>query len=457
MHATAHIGAPRTRVVALAAGSGGDVAPIAAIAARLAARGIATTLMAPARYAALCPPGVAFTPIGADAVFDAVFDDPAVWTARDGLSASWRYYAAAARTAHEALRTRWSPHDTVLVSSTFAVGARLAEASHGFCNTTVHLSPAVMFSRACPPRWPAMSIPRTWPQWLQAAAAGAAEHLAVDPVIRRHLAPALRDAGVPARHRLFSRFVHSPHRVAHLFPAWFAPAAADWPASGRHAGFAQHRPATAGMHPRVAAFVEQGDAPLVVITGGTAVTGRPAWVAQASLALSALGAKVLVLEPGHAEPAEVEPGRVLHASWVPLDAVLPRARLIVHHAGIGTAVDALRAGTPQWLVPTAHDQPDNADRLRALGVGRVFAADATREAFAAAWQHGWPDGTHRTLLAMAARLDADGDGAERVAEWVASDLTTPPRAPARPPATRRMAARAEALMVADPPLSVGAA
>lgn len=457
MDALASRGAALKQVVALAVGSGGDVAPIAAIAGALAERGIATTLLAPARYEGLCPRGVVFDSIGADDVFDDVFDDPATWTARDGLAASWRYYGAAARSGYATLRARWSADDTALVSSTFAVAARLVEASHGFRNTTVHLSPGVMFSRAQPPRWPAASIPRRWPQWLQSSAACAAERLAVDPVIRRHLAPALEDAGVRVRHRLFSQFVHSPHRVAYLFPPWFAEAAQDWPASGRHAGFACHRPSMATPSPALDHFLRDGTAPLVVITAGTAVGGRPAWVMRATLALRAVGAKVLVIEPGHANPVVIEAGGLMHASWVPMAHVLSRARLIVHHGGIGTAVDAMRSGTPQWVVPTAHDQPDNADRLSTLGVARTLDARAREEDYVEAWNAGWPDGTHRALVEASARVLADGDGATRVADWVANDTPAPRMKRHDAPSPRGVIPRIDALSIADPPMSVGSA
>lgn len=41
---------------------------------------------------------------------------------------------------------------------------------------------------------------------------------------------------------------------------------------------------------------------------------------------------------------------------------------MVHHGGIGTLAEALAAGIPQLIRPTAHDQPDNAARLERLGV-----------------------------------------------------------------------------------------
>ena len=41
----------------------------------------------------------------------------------------------------------------------------------------------------------------------------------------------------------------------------------------------------------------------------------------------------------------------------------------MHHGGIGTTAEALRAGIPQLIVPMIFDQPENAARLRRLGTG----------------------------------------------------------------------------------------
>jgi UDP:flavonoid glycosyltransferase YjiC (YdhE family) len=57
---------------------------------------------------------------------------------------------------------------------------------------------------------------------------------------------------------------------------------------------------------------------------------------------------------------------------VPHELLFPRASATVHHGGIGTTGQALRAGCPMLVVPFAHDQPDNAHRVRKLGVARVL-------------------------------------------------------------------------------------
>ena len=412
----------RRRAVVLAVGSGGDVAPMAAIAARLAQRGLATTLLAPQRYAALAArEGVAFQSIGADDVFAEVFDGPDVWHPRHGLAASWRYYGAALRSGLAILRQGWDAADTVLVGSTFAVAGRVAQEQSGFVGTTVHLSPAVMFSHERPPRWPDGTNPGRWPRGVRRAVAAAAERWLVDPVIGEQVNPVREGLGLPHQRRLFSRWIHSPHRVAWLFPEWFAAAAADWPPNGRFAGFPRLHSHAAELPDAVRCFLAAGDGPVVVVTAGTAVVARPRWVDTVAAFARRRGARVIVAAPAAGDLACAEPG-VLHTPFVPFDRLLPQVQLLVHHGGIGTAVDALRAGVPQWLVPSAHDQPDNAARLARLGVAREFSTSPSEVALAAAWRDTIDHAVmHPALADIGRRLAREGDGADRVAEWVAGD------------------------------------
>jgi UDP:flavonoid glycosyltransferase YjiC (YdhE family) len=44
---------------------------------------------------------------------------------------------------------------------------------------------------------------------------------------------------------------------------------------------------------------------------------------------------------------------------------------VVHAGGIGTCAESLRAGVPSVVIPFSFDQPDNAERLRRLGVAEI--------------------------------------------------------------------------------------
>ena len=76
---------------------------------------------------------------------------------------------------------------------------------------------------------------------------------------------------------------------------------------------------------------------------------------------------------------------LLHGE-LPLEAIMPRCALLVHHAGAGTCSCALRAAVPQLLCPVLFDQFGWAERLVHLGVGErlhlglpAHAIDSSRQ------------------------------------------------------------------------------
>ena len=134
------------------------------------------------------------------------------------------------------------------------------------------------------------------------------------------------------------------------------------------------------ISPELARFLASGDAP-VVFTPGTGNRQGGHCFRCALEAVSELGQRAIFLTP-HAEqiPSDL-PDHVLWQTYVPLRALLPQVAALVHHGGIGTTAEALRAGTRQLVVPLAHDQFDNGARVEALGVGQVLHAsrlNATR-------------------------------------------------------------------------------
>src|SRR5262249_53438114 len=70
---------------------------------------------------------------------------------------------------------------------------------------------------------------------------------------------------------------------------------------------------------------------------------------------------------------EETPLSVRAFTYAPFNALLRHSRAIVHHGGIGTAAQAMRAGIAQVVVPMAYDQPDNAARLVRLGVAATLS------------------------------------------------------------------------------------
>jgi UDP:flavonoid glycosyltransferase YjiC (YdhE family) len=71
-------------------------------------------------------------------------------------------------------------------------------------------------------------------------------------------------------------------------------------------------------------------------------------------------------------------------AYAPYSELFPRAVAIVHQGGIGTTAQAMRSGRPLLVMPYAHDQPDNAERVARLGIARTIPRQRYTPAGAAA-------------------------------------------------------------------------
>jgi UDP:flavonoid glycosyltransferase YjiC (YdhE family) len=198
------------------------------------------------------------------------------------------------------------------------------------------------------------------------------------------VAPALNawraELGLPAVSRVFRSWLNSPQRVIGLFPPWFAPPQPDWPPALRLTGF----PLFDESDPSKAAdldggaetqdlrrFLDEGGAP-IAFTPGTANAHAQRFLQAGVEAAVRLNRRALLLtRRGHQVPRDLPPS-IRHVSYAPFSQLLPRCAALVHHGGIGTCAQALAAGIPQLVMPMGFDQPDNAARLKRLGVGAAL-------------------------------------------------------------------------------------
>jgi rhamnosyltransferase subunit B len=155
-----------------------------------------------------------------------------------------------------------------------------------------------------------------------------------------------------------------------FFPRWYAEPAADWPERLELVGFPLAR-SSAPLPAELTAFIEREGAPLV-FTPGTGVSDVRRFFEDARHCCEVLGWSGVFLSPHFRMPSGGLGPRILHRDFIELEPLLRRARLLVHHGGIGTTARALQAGVPQIIRAVTYDQPDNGDRVTALGVGRLF-------------------------------------------------------------------------------------
>lgn len=184
-----------------------------------------------------------------------------------------------------------------------------------------------------------------------------------------------RELGFPPAPSPVFEGKHSPGLVLTMFPEFLAAPQPDWPAQVVQTGFPFFsQPGRPGTMEKLEAFLAAGEPPLVFTLGSTAVHIGRDFYQSAADAARLLGRRAILLLGKNPAPPDLA-GDGLALDYVPLGSVLPRAAAVVHHGGIGTCAEALRAGLPSLIVPFGFDQPDNAERLRRLGVARILRRD----------------------------------------------------------------------------------
>ena len=109
----------------------------------------------------------------------------------------------------------------------------------------------------------------------------------------------------------------------------------------------------------------------------------------------------------------------MQVNYASFDLLLPKLAALIHHGGIGTSAQCLAAGIPQLITPWAHDQFDNASRLRRLGVARSIAPLANTNAWIRALRplvH--DDGVSARCRNLAQKIRGDVPASARIVEQI---------------------------------------
>ncbi len=301
----------------------------------------------------------------------------------------------------------------VLAGSIFAFAADIVAEKRRLPLASVILQPMTLFSAWQPPVAPHFELLRHHPRSNLGRSWNRMAYALARTALRRRYAP--RIDAVRGEHGLgpsrgAPMLDHGPATAATLccWSAALSTLPPDAPDNAVLTGFPffdSESGAEEAPTPELDAFLREGDRPLVFTLGSFAVAAAGRFYAEAAAASRTLGMRAVMLT-GEAGPARRE-GDCLFAGYAPHSLLFPHAAAVVHHGGIGTTGQALRAGRPQIVVPHFGDQFDNAARLQAAGIGMTVKRGAFEASHAA-----------RALsqaLASSAMQQAARDAAARIA------------------------------------------
>jgi len=315
--------------------------------------------------------GLEFTALGTRA--EALMGDPRLWHPRKGFGSIVEMAMLPnMERLYRIIGERQGP-GLVVAATTLCLGARIAQEKLGVPTATIHLQPSVLRSHVDYGRLGPLDMGPGMPGPVKTALFWFMDTFYADRLICPRLNAFRAALGLAPVRGVFSSYIHSPQLVLGLFPDWFAAPQPDWPANTHLTGFVLHdEGGTPQARGDADEFLDSGPPPLLV-TPGSAAMDRTEFFRRTVAACAGAGMRAMLVTNHPAQLPRALPAGIRAFPYVPFSRVLPRCAAIAFHGGIGTLAQAVKAGVPQLVVPNAHDQPDNGQRIERLGLGRMLS------------------------------------------------------------------------------------
>lgn len=364
-------------VFILAVGSYGDLFPYLRLAQAFLQRGHVVTFIASSYHRQLVEQaGLPFVGLGNDEDYLRILRNPDLWNARKGFALLASFYPALMQEIIATLtRLNCDPASWLLCHPlALPAAAILQEQGQVGKIASAFLAPSNLPSCYGRLQFEEWRVP-DWlgPGWRKLLWRLIARHFIDKPAVGRINQVRLAHGLAPVQ-SYFSHMLSTPSAALCLFPAWFGRLQPDWPKNLIQADFPLFDGAACTpLSPELQQFLAAGSRPLI-FTPGTGHQHAQKFFQLASELVQANSWRAIFLSKERAQIPVNLPANILWQAYVPLASLLPHAALLVHHGGIGTSAEAMRAGVPQLITPYAWDQFDNGGRMQEMGIARSIAA-----------------------------------------------------------------------------------
>lgn len=364
-------------IIVATTGTGGDILPFVALAQKLSGRGHRVVMLVPKFHESFMESqGLEYQVFGTVSEFQSALKNPNLWHERKGFGIVWKGLEPHFGVIREVVTQQSASTRCLLLCHPILVPlADLAKSSrpdlHIVC---AYLAPSNICSSYDFLTVGSLRIPRWLPLSWRRSLWRLIYKIWIDPATLPSLNAFRTASKLPPVSGFFDHMHRVPDASISLFPDWFASVQPDWPSPFSDGNFpVMPTPTTASLSPLLENFLLQGEAP-IAFTPGTGHQHAARYFAIALKTLKRLGRRGLFITPYAAQVPKDLPPQVMWLAQAPFDLLLPRLAGLVHHGGIGTTAEAVRAGIPQLIVPYAFDQFDNGLRAQRLGVADVVPA-----------------------------------------------------------------------------------
>lgn len=167
-----------------------------------------------------------------------------------------------------------------------------------------------------------------------------------------------------------------------------------------------------------AAELPPGENPLVVVGLSSSYMDQSGLLVRIARALASMPVRAIITTGPAIDPAEVPAtANVVVVRAAAHTELIPKADLVITHAGHGTLIKAITAGVPTLCIPLGRDQPDNAARAARHGVGVALSPRSGAAAIAKAILTMLSEPSYRdAAAALGERIRAEVSSGSLVAE-----------------------------------------
>ncbi len=167
---------------------------------------------------------------------------------------------------------------------------------------------------------------------------------------------------------------YSPWLNLALFSPLLAKPQLDWPVKTLQCGYVKSASETGPnkSDQQLLKFLEAGSAPVVFTLGSVARLDPGDFYDLAVKATVKLGLRAVLVKRDKV-PLHVNPGASIYVcGFADYPLLFKAAQIVVHHGGVATLMEVMKAGKPSLIVPRTLDQFDQAMRAKKLGVAEVL-------------------------------------------------------------------------------------
>lgn len=364
-------------------GTLGDNQPFIRIAAELTRRGLRVLFLGNEKFANLIESqGIAFEAVSSKLEYIKAYDNPNTWSHYHSREHYREYHFPAIEPTFRIIQNIVkSGARPFVVFQDVDSGAKMASDVLGLKHCQIVLAPSGLFS-AESPSFPLREqlAKQDWYRAMPVVREKAVKSR-FERIYKPFINPLRQELGLAALSINELPMVEQCENLIALFPDWLKRKPSDWPKQVAFTGFPFDNKQLSVLNDDVADFINKKGQP-IVYSFGTGVPLNKTFITKIKAISEILSMPAILVGKPIDNHGNYELGdNILSVDYIEFSVLFAKAKLVVHHGGIGTSAECLKAGVPQLISPFAFDQPDNAFMLWELGVAnaRNFLSSGARD------------------------------------------------------------------------------